>query len=78
MKKHFVFLASAALVIAASCNKAEIDTPVEGAPVETELISVQLNPETKTSLSGMETVWSEGDAVSVRISGDEFRHSIPL
>lgn len=69
MKKHFVFLASAALVIAASCNKAEIDTPVEGAPVETELISVQLNPETKTSLSGMETVWSEGDAVSVTVGG---------
>lgn len=69
MKKHFVFLASAALVIAASCNKAEIDTPVEGAPVETEHISVQLNPETKTSLSGMETVWSEGDAVSVTVGG---------
>ena len=70
MKKHFVFLASAALVIAASCNKAEIDTPVEGAPVEMELISVQLNPETKTSLSGMETVWSEGDAVSVTVGGE--------
>ena len=69
MKKHFMFLASAALVIAASCNKAEIDTPVEGAPVETEHISVQLNPETKTSLSGMETVWSEGDAVSVTVGG---------
>lgn len=70
MKKHFVFLASAALVIAASCDKAEIDTPVEGAPVEMELISVQLNPETKTSLSGMETVWSEGDAVSVTVGGE--------
>jgi hypothetical protein len=70
MKKHFIFFASAALVIAASCNKAEIDTPVEGAPVEMELISVQLNPETKTSLSGMETVWSEGDAVSVTVGGE--------
>ena len=66
MKKHFIFLASAALVIAASCNKEEIKTAGE-----TELITVQLNPETKTSL-GAEgtTTWTSGDAVDVIVDGN--------
>lgn len=66
MKKYFIFLASAALVIAASCNKEEIKTTGE-----TELITVQLNPETKTSL-GAEgtTTWTSGDAVDVIVDGN--------
>lgn len=64
MKKHLIFLASAALVIAASCNKEEIKTAGE-----TELITVQLNPETKTAL-GAEgtTTWDADDKVSVTVN----------
>lgn len=66
MKKYFILMASAVLVLAASCNKFE-----EGdASVEKELITVELNAATKTSLSGTTTVWSEGDAVSVTVDGN--------
>ena len=64
MKKYIKFIAFAALVFAASCNKEEIDTTVEK-----EVITVELNPEVKSSLSGVNTVWSEGDAVSVTVGG---------
>ena len=64
MKKNIKFMAFAALVLAASCNKVEIDTTVEK-----ELITVELNPEVKSSLSGVNTIWSEGDAVSVTVGG---------
>lgn len=65
MKKLFILMASAVFVFAASCNKFEDGS----ASVEKELITVQLNPATKTSLSGAVTVWSEGDAVSVTVGG---------
>lgn len=70
MKKFFIYMASAAFMFAA-CNKAEIDAPVEdvNTPVETETITVDLNPMTKTSLDGMNTVWSNGDVVSVTVDG---------
>ena len=70
MKKYSIFLAIAALVSAASCNKVEIDVPVEPV-VETELITVELNPMTKTSLDGSSTVWTAGDAVSVTVNGEK-------
>ena len=81
MKKFFTFIASVALIFAASCNKAEIapsiepeNTPNEEAvvdetPAQTELLTVVLNPATKTSLSDKQTVWSEGDEVSVTVDG---------
>lgn len=71
MKKYSIFLAIAALMSAASCNQAEIEAPVEDTvtPVETELITVDLNPMTKTSLDGKNTVWSDGDVVSVTVEG---------
>lgn len=70
MKKFFIYMASAAFMFAA-CNKAEIDAPVEdvNTPVETETITVDLNPMTKTSLDGMNTVWSNDDVVSVTVDG---------
>ena len=69
MKKIFMLMASAAVVFAASCNKMEeVNTPIEPV-VETELITVDLNPMTKTSLDGKATVWSEGDKVSVTVGG---------
>lgn len=70
MKKFFVYMASAAFMFAA-CNQAEIEAPVEdvNTPVETETITVDLNPMTKTSLNGMNTVWSDGDRVSVTVGG---------
>lgn len=69
MKKIFMLMASAAVVFAASCNKMEeVNTPIEPV-VETELITVDLNPMTKTSLSDMSTVWTAGDAVSVTVGG---------
>lgn len=69
MKKIFMIMASAAVVFAASCNKMEeVNTPIEPV-VETELITVDLNPMTKTSLDGKATVWSEGDKVSVTVGG---------
>lgn len=70
MKKFFVYMASAAFMLVA-CNQAEIEAPVGGVstPVETEAITVDLNPMTKTFLNGMETVWSEGDVVSVTVDG---------
>ena len=69
MKKIFILMASAALVFAASCNKMEeTNTPLEPA-VETELITIDLNPVTKTSLDGKATVWTAGDAVSVTVDG---------
>ena len=65
MKKYIAFFASAALMMAA-CAKEEVNTPVETPVVgETELITVELNPDTKTYLSGTATKWSKGDAVSV-------------
>lgn len=68
MKKIFMLMASAAIVFAASCNKIEeVNTPEP--VVETELITVDLNPMTKTSLEGKATVWSEGDKVSVTVGG---------
>lgn len=63
MKKYFAYIAFAALVFAVSCNK-EINTTVE-----TELITVEINPEVKTSLSGVNTEWTAGDAVSVTVAG---------
>lgn len=71
MKKCFIFMASAALMLAASCNKMEeVNTPVEPV-VETELITVELNPMTKTAL-GAEgaTTWSAGDKVSVTVDDE--------
>ena len=76
MKKFFIYMASAAFMFAA-CNQAEIEAPVEDnntniedvMPVETETITVDLNPMTKTSLDGMNTVWSAGDEVSVTVAG---------
>ena len=72
MKKFFVYMASAAFMFAA-CNQAEIEAPVEdvNTPVETETITVDLNPMTKTSLDGMNTVWSNGDEVRVTVDGKE-------
>lgn len=64
MKKYFAYIAFAALVFAVSCNKEEINTTVE-----TELITVEINPEVKTSLSGVNTEWTAGDAVSVTVAG---------
>ena len=57
---------AAALMVAASCNKEEINTPATG---ETETITVELNPMTKTALSGTRTTWTAGDAVSVTVDG---------
>lgn len=62
-------MASAALMFAASCNKMEETNSTESA-VETELITVELNPMTKTSLDGKATVWSEGDVVDVIYNGN--------
>jgi len=69
MKKIFILMASAALMLAASCNKMEENTTTEPA-VETELITIELNPTTKTQLSGTETLWSAGDAVDVLVGGE--------
>ena len=65
MKKYFIFLASAAMLFATSCAKEEVNTTGE-----TELITVQLNPETKTAL-GAEgtTTWDADDEVSVTVGG---------
>ena len=60
---------AAALALAASCNKMEeVNTPVD-TPAATETITVELNPQTKTALDGMNTVWSDGDVVSVTVGG---------
>ena len=66
MKKYFIFLASAAMLFATSCAKEEVNTTGE-----TELITVQLNPETKTAL-GAEgtTTWDADDKVSVTVGGE--------
>ena len=77
MKKIFVYMASAALVFAASCNKIEeANTPVD-TPAETELITVELNPQTKTSLDGKSTVWTAGDKVNVTV-GEEVIGTLTL
>ena len=69
MKKIFILMAAAAVMFAASCNKMEeVNTPVEPV-VETELITIDLNPMTKTSLDDKATVWTEGDEVSVTVGG---------
>ena len=71
MKKIFVLMASAAVLFAA-CNKMEeVNTPVD-TPVETETITVVLNPVTKTSLGENGTTkWSENDAVDVIHGGNQ-------
>ena len=70
MKKIFVLMASAAVLFAA-CNKMEeVNTPVD-TPVETETITVVLNPVTKTSLGANgTTTWSANDAVDVIYDGN--------
>ena len=76
MKKIFVLMASAAVLFAA-CNKMEeVNTPVD-TPVETEVITIDINPMTNTSLDGKATVWSKGDAVSVTV-GDKNIGSLKL
>ena len=69
MKKYSIFMAVAALMFAVSCNKEEVNT-VEPT-IETELITVDLNPMTKTSL-GVEgtTTWDADDKVSVTVGGE--------
>ena len=54
------------MLLATSCAKEEVNTTGE-----TELITVQLNPETKTAL-GAEgtTTWDAGDKVSVTVGGE--------
>lgn len=56
------------MLLAASCAKEEVNDGLVG---EKELITVQLNPETKTSL-GAEgtTTWTSGDAVDVIVDGN--------
>ena len=73
MKKYFIFLASAAMLLATSCAKEEVNTTAE-----TELITVQLNPETKTAL-GAEgtTTWDADDKVSVTV-GEEVVGTLSL
>ncbi len=68
MKKYSIFMAAVALMFAA-CNKMEEVNTVEPV-VETELITVEINPMTKTSL-GTEgtTVWDAGDVVSLTVDG---------
>lgn len=75
MKKYLIFLASAALMLAVSCNKEEVAAPQTSA--ETELITVELNPSTKTQLSGTATTWSSDDAVSV-YAGEEYLGELTL
>lgn len=66
MKKYFIFLASAAMLLATSCAKEEVNTTGE-----TELITVQLNPETKTALGADgTTTWDADDKVSVTVGGE--------
>jgi len=64
-------MASAAVLFAA-CNKMEeVNTPVD-TPVETETITVVLNPVTKTSLGANGTTkWLENDAVDVIHEGNK-------
>lgn len=65
MKRYFIFIASAVLSLAASCVKEEVSTPAG-----TEVITVELNPVTKTALGeNGATTWSEGDAVDVIVGG---------
>ena len=67
MKKYIIFIASAVLMMAA-CAKEEVNTTVTG---ETELITIQLTPATKTALSndGTHTTWTVGDKVRVTVNG---------
>ena len=70
MKKIFVYMASAVLVFAVSCNKEEVNVDTT-APVETELITVDLNLMTKTALgAGGATTWDADDEVSVTVGGE--------
>ena len=69
MKKYFISLALVALAILVSCNKEEVNTTTD-TTAQTEFITVELNPQTKTSLDGMATVWSKDDAVSVIVDGN--------
>ena len=65
MKKYIIFIASAVLMMTA-CAKEEINTTITG---ETEFISVELSPVTKTQLNGKVTDWTPGDEVSVTVGG---------
>lgn len=70
MKKYFILLASATLMLAASCNKIDEVNTIEPT-AETELITVELNPMTKTSLNGLDTKWTVGDVVSVTVGSEK-------
>ena len=68
MKKNFILFIATALLLAVSCIKEEAN--VTG---EKEVITVRLNPLTKTQLAadGKNTLWSEGDVVSVSVGGNK-------
>lgn len=69
MKKIYILMASAALMFAASCNTLE-EVNTDSA-VETELITVELNPATKTALGADgTTTWDADDKVSVTVGGE--------
>lgn len=69
MKKYFISLALVAFAILVSCNKEEVNTTTD-TTAQTEFITVELNPQTKTSLSGVNTQWEDGDKVSVTVNGE--------
>jgi hypothetical protein len=68
MKNRIIILAAAISVLAVSCQKEEIPTPV----VEMEPVVITAGVETKTSLAGDGTTinWTDGDQVAVFYEAD--------
>ena len=60
MKKHIIFIALAAAVLAAGCVKDPAGQPEQGT-----VLTASLNSLTKTAIEGVKVSWTAGDAINV-------------
>lgn len=66
MKKIFLVLGAASLVVFAACNKEHTQTQEQKTLSLEATVEQHVNPNaTKTALSGLSVVWAEGDAIKV-------------
>ena len=64
MKKLYIFLASAALLAFAACERTEMEAPVAGDPAETTTLTLAFDA-TRTQLVDGKTAWAAGDKVRI-------------
>lgn len=71
MKKLYIFLASAALLAFAACERTEMEAPVAGDPAETTTLTLAFDA-TRTQLVDGKTAWAAGDKVRILNSDGKY------